>query len=86
MRASYHVFVLSVGKEGVERVHLEYQGDTQQEAEKRLKRSQRHRVIGYRLAHPTSHYRPDIEAREARVFDPLVDDVHATRRRRRRRR
>ena len=67
---SYHVFVLKVGQEGVERVYIEYTGQTRDEAEKTLKRSQRARVIGYRLARPTSHYREEIAAREARVRDP----------------
>ena len=62
---SYHVFVLSVGKEGVERIHVLDEGQGQEGAEKSLKRSQRKRVIGYRLAHPTSHYRVEIADREA---------------------
>lgn len=66
---SYHVFVLSVGQNGVERVYIPYTGQTREEAEKTLKRTQRPRIIGYRLAHPTSHYREAIAEREARVVD-----------------
>lgn len=66
---SYHIFVLSYGREGVERVHITYTGQTREEAERQLKPSQRKRIIGYRLAHPTEHYRASIEAREARGID-----------------
>lgn len=61
---SYHVFVLSVGQNGVERVYIPYTGQTREEAEKTLKRTQRPRIIGYRLAHPSEHYRAEIEERE----------------------
>lgn len=61
---SYHIFVLKVGKEGVERVHIMYTGQTREEAERSLKPSQRKRVIGYKLAHPSSHYAAEREERE----------------------
>jgi len=70
---SYHVFVLSVGKEGVERVYVEYTGQSREDAEKTLKRTQRARVIGYKLARPTSHFAAEIAEREARTpgdFEP----------------
>lgn len=72
---SYHVFVLSYGREGVERVHIAYTGQTRDEAERRLKPSQRKRIIGYRLARPTEHYREEIAAREAREIDPEAIQV-----------
>ena len=63
---TYHVFTLSVGKESLERIHIPHAGDsdTQENAEKQLKRSQRRRIISYRVARPTSHYREEIRCRE----------------------
>ena len=69
MGLSYHVFVLSVGQNGLERKYIEDTGQTREEAEKTLSRSQRQRIIGYRLARPTSHYREQIAEREARGVD-----------------
>jgi hypothetical protein len=63
---SYHVFVLSVGQNGVERIYIADTGQSREDAEKTLKRTQRKRVIGYRLARPTSHYAAEIAARETR--------------------
>ena len=76
--SAYHAFVLS-RKEGVERVYLEHAGETREEAEKKLKRSQRKRIIGYRVARPTSAYRAEAEANDLPFPLPIPN-----RRRRRR--
>lgn len=59
--SSYHLFVLSAGKEGVERVYVPHTEQSREEAEKTLKRSQRKRVIGYKLCRPSSWYRAEAE-------------------------
>jgi hypothetical protein len=67
------VFVLSVGQSGVERVYIEYTGQTREEAEKTLKRTQRARIIGYRLARPSSHYAAAREERERTWPEKLAE-------------
>lgn len=62
----YHVFVLSVGQNGVERKYIEDAGQSREDAEKTLSRSQRRRVIGYKFARPTSDHKAAIAEREAR--------------------
>lgn len=56
MPKTYHVFTLSVGKEGVERVYVREGVGTREDAEKALKRSQRRRILFHRIARPTSFY------------------------------
>lgn len=70
----YHVFVLSVGAQSVERKYIPEsdKAPTREAAEKLLSRSQRKRIIGYRLARPTSAHRDEIMEREARERDTSV--------------
>jgi len=58
--AHYHLFTLALGKEYVERVYVPLdmeQPTAREDAEKRLTRRQRKRVLQYRVCHPTSWWR-----------------------------
>lgn len=63
MKGHYHLFVLSVGKEGVERIYVPMltEDEPRHDAEGRLKRTQRRRVIEYRVCRPTSWRRRQAE-------------------------
>ncbi len=54
---SYHVFTLSVGKLSCEYIYIDEAVGTREDAEKTLKRTQRGRIIGHRIARPTSFHR-----------------------------
>ena len=75
---SYHVFTLSVGKHAVERIYIDEEVGTREDAERKLKRTQRARIIGHRIARPTRFHRENAE----RLGQPFPTPVgrHARRR------